>query len=184
MSRPLYFDYDDLKHKLAQPAPKEQVYRAIVDLPFDYRVESAVLYLGIIVLLLVNKETGMIDRIALSNTELAKGTTDISVKRFEDIKIPADYKGDNIIVHAINTGKPQRTTDWRYLFEPALTPEEARFNQAGGAIACSVVHPLVNVLDGGALIYSYYQYPDKLGRAQRDFMRTYTALVTDRLRTL
>lgn len=171
-----HFDYGRLQQRLSQ-APPQQLYRAIVDAPFDQKVEVALLHLGIVVLLLADAKTGMINRVALSDTELAKGTTDISVKRFEDIKIPLDYP-ENIIAKAIRTGKPQLTTDWQYLFAPALTPEEARFNQAGGAIACSAVYPLSGVGDGGALIFSYYQYPEKLGSAQRHFMRTYSGMVT------
>lgn len=179
--RPI-FDYNTITQKLAAAPDKRQLFRAIVDTPFEYKVESALLYLGIVVLLLVNKRTGMIDRVALSNTELAKGTVDMSVKRFEDIKIPVTFTR-NIIAKAIHTGRPQRTTDWRYLFEPALTPQEARFNQAGGAIACSVVYPLIDTLDGGALIFSYYQYPDKIGSAQRAFMQAYTSIVATALRS-
>lgn len=144
----------------------------------------ALLHLGIIVLLLADKSDGLVHRVALSNTELAKGTTDISVKRFEDIKIPLDHP-ENIISKAIRSGRPQLTTDWQYLFTPVLTPEEARFNQAGGAIACSAVYPLIaDNWDGGALIFSYYQYPELLGPAQRQFMKTYSALAASRLSTI
>lgn len=176
-------DYDTLRQKLASVTRRQDVFRMVVDAPFEFKVEAAMLNLGIIVLLLVDKATRMIDRVALSNTELAKGTTDMSVKRFEDIKIPLDYP-DNIIAKAIRTQRPQRTTDWRYLFEPALTAREARLNQAGGAIACSVVYPLPRTLDGGALIFSYYQYPDQIGSAQRAFMKRYAAMVAERLQGL
>lgn len=165
--------YEDLQQHLGPKSTRQELYRAIVDSPFEYKVETALLHLGIVVLLLVDPETGLINRIALSNTELAKGTTDISMKRFEDIKIPLNYP-DNIIAKAIRTGKPQLTTDWKYLFAPALTPEEARFNQAGGAIACSAVYPLLGVPHGGAMIFSYYQYPEKLGPDQRKFMKSYS----------
>lgn len=168
--------YEGLHQKLARTGTKQELYRTIVDSPFEHKVEAALLHLGIVVLLLVDPETGLINRIALSNTELAKGTTDISIKRFEDIKIPVDYP-DNIIAKAIRTGKPQLTTDWKYLFAPALTPEEARFNQAGGAIACSAVYPLLGVPHGGAMIFSYYQYPEKLGSEQRKFMKSYSGAV-------
>jgi hypothetical protein len=176
----LQINYDALQHALDEAGDAQALHRAIVDAPFDHKVELALLHLGIIVLLRADKSDGMIHRIALSNTEFAKGTTDFSVKRFEDIKIPIDYAG-NSIAKAIRTGKPQLTTDWQYLFAPALTPEEARFNQAGGAIACSVAYPLVGVGDGGALIYSYYQYPEKMGSDQRGFMKTYSGMVAKAL---
>jgi hypothetical protein len=172
-------DYKLIEKELAGAKDRPALYRTIVDTPFSFKVDMARLHLGIIVLLLADKKTGMIDRVALSNTELAKGTTDISVKKFEDIKIPVSDP-DNYIAKAIRTKESQFTTDWQYLFVPALTPEEARFNQAGGGIACSSVCPLSNGIDG-AIIYSYFQYPEQLGAAQQEFMQTYTALASRQL---
>jgi hypothetical protein len=176
------FHYERLQEELDRSTNREDLFRKIVDLPFEHRVEVARLYLGIIVLLLANKKTGMIDRVALSNTEFAKGTVKMSVKRFEDIKIPLNYEG-NVIAEAIRTNEPQGVADWQYLFAPALTPEEARFNQAGGAIAYSAIYPLIDVADGGALIFSYYQYPEKIGHKQQRFMESYARLVSERLRS-
>jgi len=155
---------------------RQELLKAIVDLPFEHKLETASLDLGIIVLLLADKEANVIHRVALSNTELAKGTTDISVKRFEDIKIPLDYP-DNVIATAIERNEPQMTADWQYLFAPALTPEEARLNQAAGAIACSAVYPLRAAHVSGALIFSYYQYPEKVGAMQQKFMQSYSQIV-------
>ena len=131
-------------------------------------------------LLLVNKKTGTIDRIALSQTELAKGTTDVSVKRFEDIKIPVGYDA-NIIAKAIKTGEPQDTGDWQYLFTPALSPDEARLNQASGGIGYSAVYP-IHARDGGALIFSYYQYPQDITSSHHEFMKMYSQLATEALK--
>lgn len=172
-------DYDSLQQELVHAKDGSGLYRTVVDSPFLHKVEMARMHLGIIVLLLKDEASGMIDRVALSNTELAKGTTDISVKRFEDIKIPADNQ-ENYIAKAIRTKEPQLTTDWQYLFVPALTPEEARFNQAGGGIACSAIHPFTHGVDG-ALIYSYFQYPEQLGDAPQEFMQMYTDMVSRRL---
>jgi hypothetical protein len=139
----------------------------------------AFLFLGIVVLLQVNKKTGEIDRVALSNTELAKNTTDVSYKKFDEIKIPLDDK-TNIIATAIQTGEPQETDDWQYLFTPVLTPEQARINQASGGIAYSAVYPLKS-RDGGALIFSHFQYSENIGTPQHEFMEKYTALVDEAL---
>ena len=142
-------------------------------------MHTALLFLGIVVLLKVNKKAGMIDRVALSNTELAKHTIDVSFKEFNDIKIPlADTK--NIIAKAIRTGKPQSTTDWQFLFAPVLTPEQARLNQASGGIAYSAVYPL-KAGDGGALIFSYFQYQSKIGVPQQEFMQAYAELVDEKM---
>jgi len=168
-----------LKKDLDSVKDESRLFDAIVSTPFQYKVETSLLFLGIIVLLQINKEKGTIDRIALSNTELADYTRDISVKRFEDIKIPLNHP-HNIIAQAVKTGAPQSTTDWKDLFVPELTAKEARLNQAGGAIAFSAVYPL-KARNGGALIYSYYQYPAEIGKAQRDFMKKYSAMVDQRL---
>jgi hypothetical protein len=157
------------------------LFEAIVDAPFEFKVETALLYLGIVVLLQVNKRTGVIDRVALSNTELATNTTNVSFVPFEEIKIPLDY-GQNIIAKAISTNTPQETTDWEYLFVPSLTGEQARINQASGGIAYSAVYPL-RARDGGALIFSFYQYKHEIGVPQHTFMKTYARLVDECLKT-
>jgi hypothetical protein len=158
----------------------KDLFDAIVNAPFtSLKVETAFLFLGIIVLLLVDKASGTINRIALSNTELAKATTDVSVKKFEEIKIPLGYE-KNLIAKVIKTGKPFMTSDWKYLFAPALKPAEARVNQANAGIALSAVYPL-SVRDGGAMIFSYFQYPEQIGSAQKSFMEKYTAVVSQYL---
>lgn len=179
MEKYFTLDYNTLQQRLGEAQDSQALFRAVVDSPFTFKVDMARLHLGIIVLLLANKSTGFIDRVALSNTELAKGTTDISVKKFEDIKIPLAHP-QNYISRAIRTKESQFTTDWQYLFTPALTPEEARFNQAGGGIACSSVYPLTGSVDG-ALIFSYYQYPEQLGPEQQAFMQRYAELVSQQL---
>jgi hypothetical protein len=173
--------YQKLNETLAACTTRDELFRAIVNAPFTYRVEMTHMSLGIIVLLFANKTDGLIHRVALSSTEMADGTKDVSVKRFEDIKIPIDYE-HNVVAEVIRTQQPRRTADWQYLFAPALTAEEARLNQAGGSIACSVVYPLRDVGDGGAIIYSYYQYPEYLGDAQEEFMERYSYIAASRLR--
>ena len=176
-------DYGKLKDFIAEEGDDRELFQKIVNAPFICNPpEVAFLFLGIMVFLLVNKETGTIDRVALSNTELAKNTTDVSYVPFEEIKIPVDYT-DNILAKAIATGEPQDTTDWKYLFAPALNAEQARINQASGGIAYSAVYPLPGVKDGAAMIFSYYQYLHGIGEAQHEFMNKYISVVTERLKT-
>lgn len=167
-----------LTRQLTAANDKSQSLQTVVDAPFTNPVEAARMGLGIVVLLVLDQKTGIIHRVALSNTELAKGTTDVSVKKFEDIEIPLDAT-DNIIARAIRSGKPEGTADWHYLFTPALTAEEARLNQAGGAIAYSEVHPLTN--GGGALIFSYFQPLSGADSLQRRFMDFYSDQVSKHL---
>ncbi|MDB5186325.1 MAG: hypothetical protein JWL85_848 [Candidatus Saccharibacteria bacterium] len=147
----------------------------IVNAPFHDKLASTLLSIGIITFMLVCKKSGMIDRIGMSDTELAKGAINMSIKPLESIRIPIRYD-DNLIAKAINKGIPQITQDWQYLFNPVLTPEEARFNQAGAGIGCSFVYPLA-ARDGAALIFSYYQPLSVIGSEQRDFMQRYSELV-------
>jgi hypothetical protein len=168
-------DYRLLDEYLGKGKNDTDLFQAIVNAPFSQPLAAAFLFLGIVVFLQVNKETGLIDRIALSKTELAKNTTDVSYVPFEEIKIPVDHR-ENIISATVQTGEPHDTTDWKFLFTPALSPEQARMNQASGGIAYSVVYPLKS-RNGGALIFSYFQYMGNIGDEQREFMSKYSNLV-------
>ena len=174
-------NFSDLEKNLAgSTGSNDDLFQAIVNAPFKYRVETALLFLGIIVLLLVNEKSGQIERVALSKTELADNTKKVSMLSFEEITIPLNNQ-ENIIAKAINSGKPQDTTDWKYLFTPALTPEQARINQASGGIAYSAVYPF-QARQGGALIFSYFQYLNQIGPLQTEFMEKYLAMVEKSLR--
>lgn len=158
----------------------KELFKLIVDAPFTYRVETALMFLGIVVLLLVDKKSGQVDRVALSDTEFAKNTTNVSVVPFKEIKIPLTYR-KNIIAEAIVSGKPQDTTDWKYLFAPAMNPAQARINQASAGIAYSAVYPF-SAREGGALIFSYFQYAGQIGDIQKSFMEKYVNIVNKRLK--
>lgn len=179
LAHTINLNYDDLKDNLAAANGDEELFRAIVNAPFNFKVEAASLFLGIVVLLLVDKKAGTINRIALSDTEMAKNTTAVSVKPFEEIKIPLSSE-ENILAAAIRDGQPHDTTDWKFLFTPVLTGDQARINQASAGIAYSAVYPL-KARDGGAMIFSYYQYQGSIGEAQRNFMDRYVEIVDDSL---
>jgi hypothetical protein len=173
-------DYKKLQDILDNTDSDPELFNAIVNAPMQDKLQIALLGLGIVVLLLVNKKAGTIDRIKMSDTEPAQGAAEISVKRFEHIKIPIDYNR-NLIAKAISSGKPQKTTDWRFLFEPDLTAEEARLNQAGAGIGFSAIYPLIGARDGGALIFSYFQPPESIGEQHYDFMQEYSTLAANAL---
>jgi len=155
---------------------KNTSYEAIVNNPFKDKITATTLDLGIIVFLLVNTDTKTIDRVALSDTEQAKNAVKMSAIPFHDIKIPVSHP-DNIISRAISTHTPRETEDWIDLFIPAFTSQQARFNQLGAGIECSWVFPL-NIPDGGALIYSYYQPYHNLTDDHKKFMTAYTNRVS------
>lgn len=155
---------------------RHQLEQAIVNAPFSNLRVTGMLGLGIVVFLMVNKKTRTIDRISVSDNDLTQGTFQMSAKPFREIKIPLDYT-KNFIAKAIQTRHYMITSDWQYLFIPSLTPEQARFNQAGGGIACSVVYPLPHINDGGAMIFSYYESIERIGKEHHNFMTRYTSLV-------
>lgn len=169
-----YKTYSDALIKAKSDA---QLFSKIVNLPFQDRKTSAILGLGVVVLLLVDKKNKTINRIALSNTEEAMGAVNYSVKPFKDIKIPLDNR-ENYLGVAIRTRRPMITADWKDMFVPALTPQEARLNQAGAGIACSAIYPLIGARDGGAMIFSFYEPIGRIGQDHHTFMSKYSALVT------
>lgn len=170
--------FADLKDQLKAASTDAELFQAIVNTPFNDKLKTTKLGLGVVVLLLVDKLNNTIDRIALSNTFQAQGAVQMSAKPFSEIRIPLDYD-KNYIVQAVKSGEFRHTDDWQYMFIPELTPQEARFNQAGAGIDCSVIYPLTGARDGGALIFSYYEPLQNIGEAQHSFMRQYTSLVVE-----
>jgi hypothetical protein len=159
------------------------LYQAIVDVPFSDKLHSTSLGLGIVVLLLADHENNALRRIALSQTEMAEGAIKYSVKPFQEIVIPLDYT-ENILVKAISTKQSQQTSDWAPMFTPELSAEEARLNQAGAGIACSIIYPLVTpivVKPLGAMIFSYFEPLGSIGEEHRLFMEAYTETVAMKL---
>jgi hypothetical protein len=154
----------------------DDLYHTLVNTPFDYKMEMALMFLSIIVLLLVDPKTKTLKRIALSDTEGAKAIREVSVIDFKDIKIPMS-EPKNIIVQAIKENTVHSTVDWKELFVPALDADQARLNQASAGIALSAVYPFKGKRKNGALIFSYYGYPEQIGKNQKKFMKKYTKLV-------
>lgn len=168
-------DFLSITHSLDETRTRKALYKAIVNTPFSNKLHATELGLGIVVLLLVNEKRKTLDRIALSETERAHGAVEISAKPFHEILIPLDHK-ENLLITALDTLEPQLTEDWAHLFAPELTPEEARFNQAGAGIACSIIYPLVPFASRsacGALIFSYFEPLTSIGPSHHAFMKAY-----------
>lgn len=168
-------DYKALEKRLITTSSRPGLLREIVNAPFSNRLLCANIDLGIVVLLLVHKENQTIDRVALSDTELAKNAVRVSAKPFHKIRIPLSAQ-DNSIVEALNSGNPTTTQDWSTLFSPVLTPEQARQNQQAASIECSLVWPL-KAGTGGALIFSFYQPLQYVGDDHLAFAEAYASIV-------
>lgn len=176
------FDFKDLAKRLNKSSNQQELFDAIVNAPFEYEMACADIRLGIMTLLMVNPRSQTLDRIALTKNQLAEYTKRVSVKRFEDIKIPLSNK-QNLTLQAIASGEPKQTSDWKDIFVPELSPDEARMNQASGGLATTFVYPLMGVGDGAAIHYSYYQYPENVGQAQHQFMEQYSNIAAHGLIT-
>jgi len=168
---------EDLKTELEQKISSAKGNaQQIVDAPFT-TISSVTIELGAVVLLLENRKTKTIDRIALSNTEPAAGAVRSSSKPFHKIKIPLSCK-ENIVITAIKTGEQQTVIDWKFLFAPELSALEARDNQNGAGVMCSIVAPLKNTKQRGAIIYSFLCPESDIGIEHQDFINKFTELVS------
>lgn len=170
--------YEQLQ-KLLENAPSAAArYEAIVNAPFRQQLAAAHLGLGTVVLLLVHEANGTLDRIALSKTESAHGAVRMSAKPFKAIRIPLNNP-DNLTVRALIQNTPQQIIDWHDLFTPALTGHEARLNQAGAGVECTVAFPLVyNGKPRGVLLFSYLEPAEQIGDSHYAFMERYCAIVS------
>jgi len=171
--------FEELADKLASSKDDADLFGTIVNAPFDDPSVTTGLGLGFLSLVLVNPKTATIDRIAISKTETAQGAIDVTVKRFEDLKVPVGHRA-NLVNKVISSGKSQRTTDWNDLLTPVLKPEEARLNQAGAGISTSYIYPL-KARSGGAIIFQFYVEPSQIGPDQTHFMKRYSRLVSEAL---
>lgn len=167
--------FSDIQKYLSQTSTDKELFEAIVNAPFQNKLYSTNIDLGIVVLVLANKKSQTLDRVAYSKTPPAIDAVEVSPIAFLKIKIPINDKL-NITAKAFKQNKCFQTSDWRFLFTPALNATEARFNQAESGMACSVVYPFFNALQGGALIYSFYQPEDMISQQHHVFMKKYTAL--------
>src|SRR5665213_1165904 len=170
-------DYTKLKQALELAKKKDAtLLPVIVNAPFAYKVDAAFLFLGIIMLALVNPEKKVLEAKAISQTDFVEDIDTMAAMPVDNVFIPLD-DNENLLVQAINSGQPQTTRDWSSLLHPVMTAEQARFTQASGGIAFTAVHPLNNVGAGGALIYSFFKREDADVSAQDNFTHRYTDLV-------
>lgn len=176
-------DFISITHSLDESDSTTSLYSAIVNTPFTDKLRATEYGLGIAVLLLVNEANGTLDRVALSDTQRAKEAVEISAKPFHEILIPLDHE-ENILIKAVQSMQPQFTEDWAPMFVPALSPEEARFNQAGAGIACSAIYPLITFENQkviGAMIFSYFEPIPSLTEVHKSFMKLYADTVAAKL---
>lgn len=169
-------DYKHLASEISKSAPK-RVYSAIANAPYADKVGMAFLFLGFICIYIVDEKTNKIFLKGVSDTE----EYHLAVKDFKfkpsNYHLDFDKNKDNQIVQAIAQNTPQQTGDWTTLNRGKTSKATVRLNQASSGIATSIIYPL-NSKIRGALMYSYYQYPEMIGNPQQLFMERYTELVS------
>lgn len=173
--------YSQLEKRLQKATNDEELFESIVNAPFINKFHSTSIDLGMIVLILANHKTNLVERVAYSKTPSAIDAAKGLPIKFNEIKIPLKHK-NNITSKAVRTGKAYKTSDWYALLTPAIGRETARFNQAEAGIGCSYVYPLLGARDGGALIYSFYQPIDMISTDHHMFMKRYSDFVATQLK--
>ena len=172
----LDIDYIELAVQINQARAKD-IYSAIVNEPFKNKVAMARLFLGFICIFIVDEKDNAIWLKGVSDTEEYR----LAVKQFEfkptSYRLDFNKNKDNTIVQTIIQAKPQRTLDWAALNRGQTPTDTVRLNQASSGIASTMLYPLSSVVRG-ALMYNYYQYPEKIGPLQQTFMEDYTKLVS------
>ncbi len=169
-------DYELLSSIIAS-ALEESRYKAVVEAPFGDKINMAFLFLGFICLYIVDEKKGEVQLKAASGTEQYRLAVERYNFKLSDFHLRFDADKDNTIVQAIASGKPQGTADWVTLSRKHKSAEAVRLNQANSGIAYTAIYPFSSSVRG-ALMYNFYQYPDKIDGEQRAFMKKYTDLVS------
>jgi hypothetical protein len=171
----LIIPYDDLAQTLQSAGTGKALWQAIVDAPFDYRVETAFLFLGFICFFLVDEEQATLCLASASSTEEYERSIQGYNFDPDSYRIALDSPNSPLVA-AINSGEPQNTSDWASLTRPQASENAARLNQANSGVTYSVVYPLTGTTRG-VLMYNYVQYQGFIGSEQHGFMEKYTQLV-------
>lgn len=169
-------DYKLLSTMLAS-ASEDNKYQIIVEAPFANKINMVFLFLGFICLYIVNEKKDEIQLVAASGTEEYRLAVEQYNFKPSSFHLRFDIDKDNTIVQAIANNKPQDTADWWTLSRKHKSAKAVRLNQANSGIAYTVVYPFSSSVRG-ALMYNFYQYPDKIDGEQRAFMKRYTELVS------
>lgn len=145
----------------------------------DILDELGYLQLGyrIIVLALVNKSSGYLERIAISETEEAKKALKLSPVPFKEIRIPLD-ETDNLSIRSLNDKSSYKTRNMFDILKPIYTSEQAAVIQKGIGIKASLVFPLIFRNESiGILIFSMNKDYEEVTEEENDLIKGFVDLV-------
>lgn len=141
--------------------------------------ELGYLQLGyrIIVLGLINEQKGVVERVAISQTEEAKKAVALSPVPFKDIIIPLSEE-ENFCIKAMKTQQMLKTGDWYDFLRPVYTAEQAKALQQVIGIKTSLIYPLsFQGRSIGFLIFSIIKDDSEVKEDERDLLSGFTDLV-------
>jgi signal transduction histidine kinase len=125
----------------------------------------------------VDEKSGVLKRVALSQTKEAQEAQLASAVPFHQIEIPL-HASDNLLIKTLQTKEPQITHDWPELFTPVLTPDEARANQHASGIQTSLLYPVtVKGKAIGAVIFSMVKHEAEISEDERDLIAGFSDII-------
>jgi len=173
--------YTQLKRRLSLASSTDDLYDLVANAPFDYTVETALLFLGFISFFLVDEKAQVVRLAGVTHNE----HYEMSIRGYafnpKTFKLSLN-ETDNSIVKAIISGQKTGTGDWTTIKRSQANDEATRLNQANSGIASSVIYPLSGKRRG-AIMYNFFQYSEDMGAEQQEFMEYYTRLVEEALDT-
>lgn len=131
----------------------------------------------IIVLTLVDEKKQVLKRISLSRTEEASKALEASRIPFHEIDIPLS-SNNNILIKTLNAKQPYITHNWKDIFIPVLSEEDALRNQHAANIKTSMTYPIV--VKGkaiGVLIFSMVKSENEVTEEETNLIAGFTEIV-------
>ncbi len=130
----------------------------------------------VVVLALLDKEEQVLKRVALSQTDAAKKTREVSDVPFEEIVIPLSAT-DNLCIKALLENKPQVTHYFPDILTPPVPVENALESQKNAGIKTSLVYPLtVREETIGIMIFSLSKEESEITAEERTLVEHFTDL--------
>ncbi len=154
----------------------KDVVQKIVNSMFT-ELENFKLGYKIIVLALVDKESGILKRISISRTPEAAKAISLSPIQFENIDIPLSA-ANNLSIKVLNSREPAITNYWPDILCPAYTVDEAINIQKLVGIKSSLVYPIVSKNKSlGIMIFSMQKGADEISPEEKELILDFTDMV-------
>ncbi|HLD51208.1 hypothetical protein A3K34_01185 [candidate division WWE3 bacterium RIFOXYC1_FULL_40_10] len=129
------------------------------------------------VLALIDQENQVLKRVALSQTQEAKKTREVSNVPFEKIITPLSAK-QNLCIKAMDENKTQITDYFPDILTPPISPENAIESQKNAGLKSSLIFPLqVRGKTIGIMIFSLTKNTSEIQEDEKELLGHFTDLV-------